>query len=1043
MTPRSAGPWQWGALRRAELPGAAMPRRALSLGRAWSPSPEMSLHRLNAAFARGVARVGLAFAVLGSAAAAQPAEPPRQAFLRIEAAAHVAPIARLAVDAEGRLLATVSDDKTLRLWSLPDGAPRGVLRPPIGPQAEGELYAVALSPDGRRVFAAGYTAASWERSFAIYVFDTTSLRMLARLPGLPAPVQHLAISPDGTRLAAALGGRAGIRVWDARSGQPLWDDAAFNAPARMVAFAPGEAGAEKLAASGADGRVRIYDRHGRKLADRAPVTGARPFGLAWSPDGALLALGFEDRLRVEILAGGDLRTVFTPDVAGLAGEGLLAVAWAADARGGVQLHAAGDARRAPPTAARGVVPGARGVEVAAPRGLNAPATAPRDFVIRRWADFGLGPATDIPAARETIAHLIALPGGGLAYAAADPGWGRLAPDGSLALAPRPPGGDFRAAGQGLAVSADGTRLRFTLRPGEPALQFDAQAGLLARADATSEGFATARVTSARLQVADWRNGNRPRLGQALLRLGEGEYARSLALLPEDRGILLGTDTHLRLFDSAGAPLAALAVPSAAWGLALAQDRAVAALGDGTIRWYALAGGAITEQAALFIHAETLRWALWTPEGLFDHAPHGGQELVGLQVNNGRAQAPEWASFQQAYRVLLAPAAVRAQVAGDSRPAQARLAQLGDLRARIGQLPQLSARGLCAVTAHGCAALRWEAPELPAGASALRIGLLAADRGLGIGPLDVLVNERIVARNENAAGESIVEVPLDPGANRIATRLHAEDRTLFAEGPGIMLSRAGGAEAPAVAGRLVVLAISVSGHAMPGYNLTSATPDAERVAATLSAQAGALFREVRVTVLQDAQATRRGVLDVLAQAGREAAPGDTFVLYMAGHGLRTEPDQRFLFLPHDVTASDGPTLRQQGIEESTLVAAIAGIRARDAILLLDISHAGQPAMDQLSALGNETGRFLLAASTAAQAARAGDDSRNDAFTDAVREALTGHGGADGKGRVSALMLGEWVLRRVPQLAAERGHVQEVVLRAAGRDPRNVPLAVVPP
>ena len=47
--------------------------------------------------------------------------------------------------ATGRILASVSDDKTLRLWALPDGTPIGVLRPPIGDREEGELYAVALT----------------------------------------------------------------------------------------------------------------------------------------------------------------------------------------------------------------------------------------------------------------------------------------------------------------------------------------------------------------------------------------------------------------------------------------------------------------------------------------------------------------------------------------------------------------------------------------------------------------------------------------------------------------------------------------------------------------------------------------------------------------------------------------------------------------------------------------------------------------------------------------------------------------------------------
>jgi hypothetical protein len=49
--------------------------------------------------------------------------------------------------------------------------------------------------------------------------------------------------------------------------------------------------------------------------------------------------------------------------------------------------------------------------------------------------------------------------------------------------------------------------------------------------------------------------------------------------------------------------------------------------------------------------------------------------------------------------------------------------------------------------------------------------------------------------------------------------------------------------------------------------------------------------------------------------------------------------------------------------------------------------------------------------------------------------------DAEGRVTALALGEWVMRRVPQLAREKGHQQNAVFRAAQRDLRSFPLAVV--
>ena len=96
---------------------------------------------------------GAPSAALDAAIKACPDQTP---FLRIETGMHTAAIWRLGVDASCRRLATTSDDKTLRLWSLPDGRLERTIRLPIGPGDEGKLYAVALSPDGRRLAAGGW-----------------------------------------------------------------------------------------------------------------------------------------------------------------------------------------------------------------------------------------------------------------------------------------------------------------------------------------------------------------------------------------------------------------------------------------------------------------------------------------------------------------------------------------------------------------------------------------------------------------------------------------------------------------------------------------------------------------------------------------------------------------------------------------------------------------------------------------------------------------------------------------------------------------------
>src|ERR1700721_843068 len=75
-------------------------------------------------------------------------------ILSVETGMHTHSISRVAVDRECRLLATGSYDKTVRLWSLPEGRLLRTLRPPIGPKF-GPGHVVALSPDGRLVAVSG------------------------------------------------------------------------------------------------------------------------------------------------------------------------------------------------------------------------------------------------------------------------------------------------------------------------------------------------------------------------------------------------------------------------------------------------------------------------------------------------------------------------------------------------------------------------------------------------------------------------------------------------------------------------------------------------------------------------------------------------------------------------------------------------------------------------------------------------------------------------------------------------------------------------
>jgi hypothetical protein len=129
---------------------------------------------------------GKASATLQAAMQACPDQGP---MLGIETGMHASAIIRVGVDHTCRLAVTGSWDKTVRIWSLPDGRLLRTLRVPIGPGEGGKIYAVAVSPDGRWVAAGGHDASSAD---FVYVFDAGSGALVSRVGPLDNVINHLA-----------------------------------------------------------------------------------------------------------------------------------------------------------------------------------------------------------------------------------------------------------------------------------------------------------------------------------------------------------------------------------------------------------------------------------------------------------------------------------------------------------------------------------------------------------------------------------------------------------------------------------------------------------------------------------------------------------------------------------------------------------------------------------------------------------------------------------------------------------------------------------
>ena len=165
--------------------------------------------------------------------------PSQEPMLRIETGMHVAAIQSIGVDRACRIAATGSDDKTVRVWSLPDGRLLRTLRVPIGPDNDGKIYATAVSPDGRWVAAGGWDAfRRVAHEHFVYIFDSATGALVGRAGPFANVIFHLAFSPDGRWLAATSGRDVGVKIIDAQSWQIVAADQAYADDSYGSAFGP-------------------------------------------------------------------------------------------------------------------------------------------------------------------------------------------------------------------------------------------------------------------------------------------------------------------------------------------------------------------------------------------------------------------------------------------------------------------------------------------------------------------------------------------------------------------------------------------------------------------------------------------------------------------------------------------------------------------------------------------------------------------------------------------------------------------------------------
>jgi WD40 repeat protein len=949
----------------------------------------------------------------------QAAEGQERPLLMLDTGGHMTIIRALTFTPDGKQLVSAGDDKVIRVWDWQAGKTIRTIRGEVSPGPEGQIYAIALSPDAKWLAAGGWMHPQCADLCAeIRLYDFSTGKLVALLKGHTSITHSLAFSPDGKRLISGSGDHSAI-IWDIASRKAAHRLQGHAEDVYSVTFSPD---GDRAVTGSIDTTLRLWRTSDGGLITEMKGHKGQVHALAVrSSDGLIVSGDWAGEIRLwDGKNGQSLRTLgdqgspvaavrFSPDGKRLVStceqhcSGQYTFVW--DVSTGERLHA----RQHDDVVAALAIP---------PKGTLA-ATGSGTGEIRIW-DLETGTLAKGPGGNPLVLVGTGVPARAVGFApnGQRTAWGSADPCPKVMFCPNAIG---RLSYQ-LQLPAGG-------RPvGRPEPIGEAAAKIFLRAKAAHGQYTLAHRKGGDFgydAILDLKKNHR-----VIVSIERGTFDGSAHLAysfsPDGKTVISGgANGILASYDLNGQRVGSfVGHESVIWAVTASPDGRylVSGSNDQTVRLWNLR---TRELIVTLFRGTDGEWVIWTPQGYYTGSP-GADKIVGWQINKGADQLPDYVGAEQLRQHLNRPDIVeRAIIVASAeqavRESPGTTFKLADLLNR--PVPRFKIVSPSAdVTQHG-------------GGATVRIAI--EDTPDPIKAIRVQVNGRQIDEQTPdvgsggfEAGERILNVPLAKGRNEIRITLtnaigeKAETLTLMHEGDGALDKR----------GTLYILAIGVEKY--PGLGKTCGEngaqscdlrfsgADARALVAAVEARLGPAHSKVVKRLLVNGAGgnddpTAANILNAIDLL-KEANETDTVLVFIAGHGFNDGPNYRFLPTNAEWTGSAlrGATV----VPWYALQEAIETAKGRR-ILLVDTCHAGNAYNQTLSNAAYHANIIAYTAARFDQEALEDSKLGHGLFTYAVVEGLRGAGAPEGRLRLSTKELADYVTKRVEELAKEQNAEQE--------------------